>query len=250
MPLDIDFLRAQRPQTAFHYFPTTDSTMHQAARLAAAGAPHGTVVVADEQTAGLGRLGRSWHSQAEAGIYCSVLLRFPVKASHSPVVTLLLGLATAAAIEQTTNLVCDLRWPNDVLIDGRKTAGILAQLVDDCIIAGIGINVNQSELPEGLRTPATSLRMASGGRNQSRQAILAALLENIDSFGEVLAKNGSAAVIRAFTAASSYAFDRRVILEETGQHGTTAGVDDCGFLLIRFDNGSVERVAAGGVRPE
>lgn len=250
MPLDIAALHAQRPQTEFHYFASIDSTMREAARLATAGAPHGTVVIADEQTAGMGRLGRSWHSEAETGIYCSVLLRFAVPANQSPVVTLLLGLATAAAIEKTTDLACDLRWPNDVLIDGRKTAGILAQLVDDCIIAGIGINVNQSELPDGLRTPATSLRIASGGRVQSREAVLIALLESIDSFGEMLLQAGAYAIIRSFTAASSYAVDRRVVLEETGQHGTTAGVDGSGFLLVRFDNGKVERIAAGGVRPE
>jgi BirA family transcriptional regulator, biotin operon repressor / biotin---[acetyl-CoA-carboxylase] ligase len=250
MPLDIAALRAQRPQTEFHYFPSVDSTMREATRLVTAGAPHGTVVIADEQTAGMGRLGRSWHSESEIGIYCSVLLQFAVPANRSPVVTLLLGLATAAAIEKTTDLACDLRWPNDVLIDGRKTAGILAQLVDDCIIAGIGINVNQSELPDGLRTPATSLRIASGGRVQSREAVLIALLESIDSFGEVLLQAGASAIIRAFTSASSYAVDRRVVLEETGQHGTTAGVDASGFLLVRFDSGKVERIAAGGVRPE
>ncbi|HEX4773618.1 MAG TPA: biotin--[acetyl-CoA-carboxylase] ligase [Bryobacteraceae bacterium] len=250
MPLDIAALRARRPQTEFHYFPSIDSTMREAARLVTAGAPYGAVVIADEQSAGMGRLGRAWHSEAEAGIYCSVLLRFAVPSNQTPVVTLLLGLATAAAIEKTTDLACDLRWPNDVLINGKKTAGILAQLVDACIIAGIGINVNQSELPDGLRTPATSLRIASGGRNQSREAILLALLDSIDSFGEMLLHAGPEAVIRAFSAASSYAVDRRVILEETGQHGTTAGVDSNGFLLVRFDSGKVERIAAGGVRPE
>jgi BirA family transcriptional regulator, biotin operon repressor / biotin---[acetyl-CoA-carboxylase] ligase len=250
MPLDVAALRARRPQTELHYFPSIDSTMREAARLVTAAAPHGTVVIADEQTAGMGRLGRSWYSEAECGIYCSVLLRLAVPSNCSPIVTLLLGLAAAAAIEKTTDLACDLRWPNDVLIDGKKTAGILAQLVDDCIIAGIGINVNQSELPEGLRTPATSLRIASGGRTQSREAILLALLDSIDSFGEMLLHAGPEAVIRAFSAASSYALDRRVVLEETGQHGTTAGVDASGFLLVRFDNGKMERIAAGGVRAE
>src|SRR4051794_39197550 len=123
MPLDIAALRAQRCQTEFHYFPSIDSTMREAALLATAGAAHGTVVIADEQTAGVGRLGRSWHSEPDAGIYCSVLLRFAVPSNYSPVVTLLLGLATAAAIEQTTDLACDLRWPNDVLINGKKAAG-------------------------------------------------------------------------------------------------------------------------------
>lgn len=246
MPFDLAGIRRQRPQTEFHYFARIDSTMPEAGRLAAAGAPDGTVVIADEQTAGVGRLGRSWHSEAEAGIYCSIVLRNPMP---SPVFTLLLGLATASAIEKTTDLVCDLRWPNDILINGNKTAGILAQLIDGCVIAGIGINVNQSELPEGLRTPATSLRMASGGRIFSREALLAALLDAIDSFSGVLQKQGTGAIVRAFTAASSYALDRRVILEETGQRGTTAGLDENGFLWVHLDSGKRERVAAGGVRP-
>src|ERR1700733_12422214 len=147
MPLDVAALRAHRPQTEFHYFPSTDSTMREAVTLAVAGAAHGTVVIADEQTAGVGRLGRSWHSEADVGIYCSILLRLPLSPSHLPVATLMLGLATAEAIEKASDLACDLLWPNDVLINGRKTAGILAQLVDNCIIAGIGINVNQQELP-------------------------------------------------------------------------------------------------------
>jgi BirA family biotin operon repressor/biotin-[acetyl-CoA-carboxylase] ligase len=249
MPLDVAALRAHRPQTEFHYFRSIDSTMREAVRLAATAA-HGTVVIADEQTAGVGRLGRSWHSQADAGIYCSILLRLPLRPSRLPVATLMLGLATAGAIEKATDLACDLRWPNDVLIDGRKTAGILAQLVDNCIVAGIGINVNHEELPADLRTPATSLRIASGGRMQVRETILLRLLESIDYFSDILLTNGTTAIVRAFAAASSYAVNRRVVLEETGRHGTTAGVDDSGFLLVQFDGGEVERIAAGGVRPE
>jgi BirA family transcriptional regulator, biotin operon repressor / biotin---[acetyl-CoA-carboxylase] ligase len=250
MPLDVADLRAHRPQTEFHYFRSIDSTMREAVRLANAGAAHGTVVVADEQTAGVGRLGRSWHSETDAGIYCSILLRLPLIPTHFPVATLMLGLATAEAIEKATDLACDLRWPNDVLIDGRKTAGILAQLVDNCIVAGIGINVNHEQLPSDLRTPATSLRMASGGRMHSRETILVRLLESIDYFSDVLLNAGATAIVRAFAAASSYACNRRVVLEESGRHGTTAGLDDSGFLLIQFDGGDVERIAAGGVRPE
>jgi BirA family transcriptional regulator, biotin operon repressor / biotin---[acetyl-CoA-carboxylase] ligase len=244
MPLDIERINSDR----LHYFKTIGSTMQEAARLAGTGAPHGTIVIAEEQTAGVGRLGRSWVSEPEVGIYCSILLRLALSPGNLPIATLLLGLATAEAIQKATSVACDLRWPNDVLINGRKVAGILAQLVDSCIIAGIGINVNHTTLPDGLRTPATSIRLESGGRVQSRENILVQLLESLDSFCGLLAAEGPKAILRAFTAASSYALNRRVILEETGQKGTTAGLDENGFLLVHFDSGRTGRIAAGGVR--
>src|SRR3954451_19531850 len=97
MPLDISFLREQRPGVNLHYFPTIGSTMTEAARLARVGAPHGSVVVADEQTAGVGRMGRSWTSEPEIGIYCSIILRLPLPPEQFPIVSLLLGLAAAEA---------------------------------------------------------------------------------------------------------------------------------------------------------
>jgi len=249
MPLDIDWIRQSRPESQIHYFASVASTMNVALRLAAAGAPHGTIVLADEQTAGIGRLGRTWQSIADAGLYSSTLLRLAIAPAHIPVVTLVLGLATADAIQKTAGLACDLRWPNDVLIHERKVAGILAQLNDGCVIAGIGINVNQSGFPEGLRTPATSLLIESKGRAQSREALAIQLMESLTIFCGIFESEGPESILRAFTAASSYARGRRIVLEESGREGVTAGLDEQGFLMVRFDNGSVERVAAGGVRP-
>jgi BirA family biotin operon repressor/biotin-[acetyl-CoA-carboxylase] ligase len=248
MRLDVERIRNLRPQNEIHYFGSIASTMTEAARLAASGAPHGTIVLAEEQTAGIGRLGRSWYSDAELGIYCSILLRLPVEPGTLPVINLLLGLATAEAIQKSTHVACDLRWPNDVLINERKVAGILAQLVDDCVIAGIGINVNQTAFPPDLRTPATSVRIESGGHVQSRDDIVINLIESVDAFSSMLKTEGSECIVRAFTSASSYALDRRVLIEEDGRRGITAGLDENGFLLVRFDNGRMERIAAGGVR--
>jgi BirA family biotin operon repressor/biotin-[acetyl-CoA-carboxylase] ligase len=208
------------------------------------------VVLADEQTAGVGRLGRAWHSEAETGIYCSVLLQLGLPPGEVPIATLMLGLATGDAIGKVTNLSCDLRWPNDVLIGENKVAGILAQLAGDYIIAGIGINVNQTELPKALRTPATSLRLAAGGKDQSRENLVVQLLDSIDSFISVLAEGGRAAILRTFAAGSSYVLNRRVIIEESGRKGVTAGLDDQGFLMVRYESGQVERVASGGVRAD
>lgn len=250
MPLNAAEIEAARPANRLVYLPSVDSTMREAARLAAVGAPHGTVIIADEQTAGIGRLGRSWHSEAGAGIYASLILKLPIVAASLPAVTLMLGLATREAIQRTTQAICDLRWPNDVLIRGRKVAGILAQLLDDCVIAGIGINVNQSSFPPDLRTPATSLTLESAGAQLAREPIVIALLEAIEYFETLLLARGSAEILRAFCAASSYAMDRRVVIEESGLRGTTAGLDENGFLMIRLDSGRLERLAAGGVRPE
>jgi BirA family transcriptional regulator, biotin operon repressor / biotin---[acetyl-CoA-carboxylase] ligase len=250
MPLDLAQIRSLRPQNQIHYWPSTTSTMIEAARLAAAGAPHGTVAIADEQTAGIGRFGRSWLSEAGLGLYCSILLRLPLPPASLPVASLLLGLATAEAIQKSTELVCDLRWPNDVLIRERKVAGILPQLLENWIIAGIGINVNHSSFEPGLRTPATSLRIESAGRAQSHENLLVNLLESIDAFCSMLASEGPGAVLRAFASASSYAMNRRVVVEENGSKGTTCGLDENGFLLIRYDSGQTQRLATGSVRPE
>lgn len=248
MPLDLAGVRSLRPQNEFHYFKTIGSTMTEASRLAMAGAAHGTIVFAEEQTSGLGRLGRSWISEYAAGIYVSILLRLPLPPANLPVASLLVGLATAEAIEKSTQLACDLRWPNDVLINERKVAGILPQLVGECVIAGIGINVNNERLPGNLRTPATSLLLESGGRRQSREKILVHLLEALDTFSDLLIGGGTDAILRAFGAASTYVADRRIIVEENGLRGTSAGLDSHGFLLVRSADGHTQRISSGGVR--
>lgn len=247
--LDVEAIRAQRPANPIFFFESIGSTMTEAARLAESGAAHGTVVLAEEQSAGVGRLGRSWLSPAGAGIYCSIILRLKLPPGSAPIASLLIGLATADAIQKTTNLLCDLRWPNDVLIAERKVAGILTHLIGDCVTAGIGINVNQLSFPPDLRTPATSLRMELNGREQRREPIVSQLLASVEHFCERLENEGVMGILQAFSAASSYARHRRVIVEESGASGTTTGLDENGFLLIRFDDGQTQRLATGGVRP-
>src|SRR4029077_12787221 len=131
----------------------------------------GTVAGAEEQTEGQGRLGRTWHSERDSGLYVSIVLRHLIPANTVPLVTLALGLAAAEAILKTTDLACDLRWPNDVLINGKKCAGILTQLEGPAVIAGIGVNVNHAKFPKELAELATSLRIA-GGRTSPREQLL------------------------------------------------------------------------------
>jgi BirA family transcriptional regulator, biotin operon repressor / biotin---[acetyl-CoA-carboxylase] ligase len=250
MPFDVELVRQNWPQPVF-YFPTIDSTMLEATRLAEAGCEHGTVVVADEQTAGQGRHGRRWHSEPNAGLYVSIVLRPDLAPDSLPVLTLALGLAVADAIAEATSLQCDLRWPNDVMLDSRKVAGILVHLLDFAAITGIGVNVNHSAFPPDLSAEATSLRIA-GRRRYSREQLLVALLNSIDRYQSTLAgKDGKQRILSMFSLRSSYARDKRVKVEQgTGVlEGVTAGLDASGFLILRKDDGTEDLVLAGGVRP-
>lgn len=247
---DLAWVREQLPGREIEWFPSIDSTMFAASRLAAQGAASGTVVGADEQSAGHGRYGRAWHSEADAGVYLSVVLRFPFTPETLPVVTLALGLAANEAIVKATGVACDLRWPNDVLIGDRKCAGILPQLENKAIVAGFGINVNQAEFQAEIAGIATSLRIATG-KAQSRERVVVELLPSIDAFCEVLARDGKGPILELFSQASSYVRGRRVCVEqgESTLIGTTAGLNAQGFLLIRDDAGGTHTVIAGGVRP-
>lgn len=224
--------------------------MREAAMLAAQGEPHLTAVVARQQTAGIGRHGHSWHSQPGSGLYVSIVLRLPVAAADLPLTTLALGIATVEAITQSSGATCDLRWPNDVMIGGKKTAGILVQIAGDAAIAGIGINVNHAEFPADLAPQATSLRLATG-RVHDLENLLTCLLTSVESICEILARGERAAILKMFTDASSYVFGKRVRVDLGNRciEGVTAGLNDAGYLLVRKEDGITETIIAGGVRP-
>jgi BirA family biotin operon repressor/biotin-[acetyl-CoA-carboxylase] ligase len=243
-------LLPQDPDRRIDWHAVVDSTMSEASRLAAEGAPSGTVVGAEEQTAGQGRHGRSWHSEYGMGLYVSIILRRQYAPATLPVVTLALGLAVQEAILKYTGLACDLRWPNDVLIEAKKCAGILTLLEGSAIIAGIGINVNHSSFPEELSGIATSLRLASGCVH-SRERLFVELLGSVDSYCDLLETQGRGPVIEAFARASSYVSGRRVCVDQDGAvlRGTTAGLNDSGFLILRSDDGTSQVIVAGGLRP-
>ncbi len=126
-------------------------------------------------------------------------------------------------------------------------AGVLAHLAENCVVAGIGINVNNTSFEPNLRTPATSLRLA-GGREVPREPVLLKLLDAIDFFCDLVTREGPASILQTFTAGSSYVWDRRVSVEEDGVNGITAGLDENGFLLVQTDDGTLRRIASGGIR--
>ena len=248
--MNIELIRHSLPKRTVHYFETLASTMAEGARLAQTGCVAGTAVVAGEQTAGQGRYGRSWHSEKDAGLYVSIVLRPVLPADALPALTLALGLATAEAIARVTGQGCDLRWPNDVMLAGAKVAGILVQFQDSCFVAGIGINVNHSVFPPEIAAEATSLRLVTN-QEQSREQLLVALLPAVDSFVTMLAEGGRQVILDAFSRRSSYARDKRVRVEQGARNllGTTAGLDESGFLRVRGDDGSENVILSGGVRP-
>jgi BirA family biotin operon repressor/biotin-[acetyl-CoA-carboxylase] ligase len=249
MLFDLSGVRERLAGRRVEWHASIDSTMTAAAKIAHEGCAAGTLVVADEQTAGIGRHGHSWHSEPGAGLYTSYVIR-PV-AGHDglPLIMLALGLATQEAIAQTSGLAPDLRWPNDVLLGGKKCAGILAQMEGDAIVAGIGINVHHAGFPEEIRDLATSLAME--GARVRREDLLVALATAIDEHMGILADKGPAAILDMFTRASSYVAGRRVKVDQPGAvvEGVTCGLDASGFLRVRQDNGIEATILAGGVRP-
>jgi len=247
---DLAAVRERLAGRRVEWHASIDSTMTAAAKLARVGHAAGTLVVADEQTAGIGRHGHSWHSEPGAGLYLSFLLRPPAGNGALPLVMLALGLATQDAITWTSGLAPDLRWPNDVLLGGKKCAGILAQMEGEAIIAGIGINVHHAEFPDEIRELATSLAMA--GAQVSREDLVVALAQAIDEHMEILATDGPPAILDMFTRASSYVAGRRVKVDQqlgAVVEGITCGLDASGFLRVRQDNGFVSTILGGGVRP-
>lgn len=247
MSFDIAHVQAALPGRRVDYYETLDSTMIAAAAIRTRRA----IVVADRQTAGQGRHGHSWHSEAGNGLYFTIVLQPVLQMNLLPVVTLALGLAVQEAISQVCDTQTDLRWPNDLLIGPRKVAGILTQLEGSRVLAGIGVNVNHDSLPPDLAPIATSLWLATG-REHSREELLCAIAGGVDRMIELLENEGSSPVLALFTAQSSYVRGRRVQVQMPGMTliGKTAGLTQDGYLLLDGDDGRRHTILAGGVRPE
>jgi BirA family biotin operon repressor/biotin-[acetyl-CoA-carboxylase] ligase len=255
-----DILRPMLKGTIFaekirHYY-RVGSTNAEAMDAAGKGADEGSVFLAEEQTAGRGRGSHGWHSARSTGIYCSVLFRPALPPADVLTLSLAVGLAVQSAVEEVVPGTCpDLKWPNDVLLEGKKFCGILTELAAEAtrvrhVVAGIGINVNHAAFPASLRDEATSLRLATG-TECSRVELTAALLKSLDR--EYRSLLGGAAgrdsVLRRFAERSSYVRGKKVTVEENGGfEGVTEGLDPRGFLQVRTAQG-VRTVLSGTVRP-
>ena len=231
---------------------TVGSTMDEVISLAAAGEPEGTVVVADEQTAGRGRAGRPWRAPAGTALLCSVLLRPPVRPEQLAVLPLVVGVAVAEAIEDAAGLPCRLKWPNDVWLGdgatGSKVAGVLltarsgAAGIEHAIV-GVGINVGAA--PANLPPGATSLA-AEAGRPFAVDEVLAALLDRLDAgYRAFLAADGAPSLTAWRERAALLGAPVTVAVAGKLRAGVMRGVDDAGALLLERENGAIHRVAAG-----
>jgi BirA family biotin operon repressor/biotin-[acetyl-CoA-carboxylase] ligase len=238
-----------------HHYYKIGSTNTAAMEAAANGAPEGSVFLAEEQTAGRGRGANAWHSARSTGIYCSVVLRPNLPPSDALILSLAAGLAVHAVIQQLDARVNpDLKWPNDLLLNGKKFCGILTEMNAEAtrvrhLVIGIGINVNQVRFPEELREVATSLK-AFSGTEWSRVELAAALLKSLHrEYRDLLEKpNAHESILRRFAEHSSYVRKRKVRVEENGGfEGVTEGLDARGFLQVRTAQG-LRTVLSGTVR--
>jgi len=252
-----ELLRAQLKGSLFgkriYHFFKTDSTNRVAMELGYAGEPEGAVILAEEQSAGRGRAGRTWHSERAAGIYATLLLRPKISPVQAPLLTMMAGLSAHAAIQAQTALKLDLKWPNDLVLNGKKLGGILTEMYADTslvrfVIVGIGINVNQEKFPAELSGIATSLR-AETGRNLSRLELLARLLREFETDYNRFLREGAKSVTDRFTRASSYAVGKKVRVTNGSESftGVTAGLAPEGLLQVERDDGKVVTVIAGDV---
>jgi BirA family transcriptional regulator, biotin operon repressor / biotin---[acetyl-CoA-carboxylase] ligase len=229
---------------------TLSSTNDLAKSLAEIQVPEGTVIVAEEQTAGRGRLGRPWVSP-RGGVWLSVILRPRLPLARIPMIGLAASTAAARAVRVITGLLARVKWPNDILINGGKVAGILAEAGPDgeWVVVGIGINANipPHALPEGAAHPAASLEGLLG-HPVDRGVLTKTLLRELERSYEELRTGGPTATLRRWREmADTLGRVVRVDMPETSLEGVACDIDDSGALVVRLHNGTLQRVVAGEI---
>ncbi len=234
----------------------TASTNADAFRLAEEGAAEGTVVLADAQSGGKGRRGRIWASPAGVNLYCSIILRPSIMPHEAPQLTFLSAVAVARAIERTTKLTPEIKWPNDLLISGKKVAGLLNEMSAETdgvnfVILGIGVNLNMTaqQFPPDLRQPATSMLLESGVPID-RSLFAGIMLTELDLLYSDFLTHGFTPVREEWQQRCN-ARGRRIQVTDSGTDGTGglfSGIDSDGALLLRSDDGQLLRITCGDVR--
>jgi BirA family transcriptional regulator, biotin operon repressor / biotin---[acetyl-CoA-carboxylase] ligase len=253
-----DMLKARLKGSVFgkriYHYLKTDSTNRVAMELGYNDEPEGTVVLAEEQTAGRGRVGRVWHSERGTGIYVTLLLKPKIPPVQAPLLTMMAGLSARTAIQAQTGLIVDLKWPNDLILGGKKLGGILTEMYAEpsqvrFVIVGIGINANQEKFPANLSAIATSLRVQTG-RAQSRMELLVRLLREFENDYNRFLREGAASVTQRFEAVSSYARGKHVSVSNGTESysGVTVGLSPEGLLRVEREGGNIVTVIAGDVR--
>jgi BirA family biotin operon repressor/biotin-[acetyl-CoA-carboxylase] ligase len=212
--------------------------------LAGSGLPEGAVAVADHQTGGRGRLGRRWEEAPGTGVLVSIVLH-PPPDRHLPELSLVTALATAEAVEAATGLTAQVKWPNDVMLNRRKVAGIISELADDVVVAGIGVNVNQTreQLPADAPTPPASLRTATGAEHD-RAALLGSLLFRLERAYDGWRTGGLAALYEEL-APRDFLRGRRITVD--GEEATAHMILRDGRLEVEMASGALRALESGEV---
>ena len=246
-------LKAKWMGIPWNWTEEMDSTNEWAKRDAKNGAPSGAVYIADSQTQGKGRIGRRWETPKGSSLALSLLLRPDFEAEHAPMLTLIMGMAACMAIEKITGLTAEIKWPNDVVINKKKTTGILTEMgmsegKISYVVVGIGINLNMESFPEDIAKTATSLRIEAG-KEFRRFELIAAIMEHFEKAYEAVCEAGSLEPIMEDYNRLLVNCGRRVrVLEPEHEYDALAlGIDKTGELQVECEDGSRKSVFAGEV---
>jgi BirA family biotin operon repressor/biotin-[acetyl-CoA-carboxylase] ligase len=237
-----------------HFEEVLSSTQKIAHTLAGDGAEEGTIVVADQQTSGRGRLARAWYSPKQTGIWMSMILRPKIPINKTPQLTLLTAVALIQAIEEVTGLTPEIKWPNDILINGKKIVGILTELQAEAdrvhsVIIGVGMNVNHTldQFPEELQAIATSIA-AETGEQADRAQVIQAIMMNFEKLYTSYLVHGFKPVKLLW---ESYAISlNKNLIARTLQgtiRGRAIGIDDEGVLLLETNEGNIEKIYSADI---
>jgi BirA family biotin operon repressor/biotin-[acetyl-CoA-carboxylase] ligase len=241
-------------RTAMRVLKETDSTNRQAKMMAGRKAAEGTLVVADTQTLGRGRRGRTWYSPPGRNIYASLILRPQLAPSQAPQITLMTAVALARTLKVSADLEAKIKWPNDVMVGGKKIAGILTEISADMeavdyVVVGFGINVNirRTEMPEEIVPIATSIYVEKGIET-SRTNLLCDLLANFEAAYDLLHRKGFDPVMEQWRSMTDI-IGQRVYVDVMGRRhtGTVETVDDDGVLILKDARGGIRRIFSGDV---
>lgn len=234
------------------YYETTDSTNLRIRQAGDEGAPHGTLAVADRQTAGRGRRGRTWESPAGSSIYMSVLLRPDIAPNKASMLTLVMALSVAEGIQQCIPII-QIKWPNDIIVNGKKLVGILTEMsaqVDyiNHVTVGVGINVNMTAFQEEIADTATSLCLECG-HAVKRAPLIAAVMERLEENYEIFLETEDLSGLMERYSALLVNRDRdvRIIGEKETYQAHAIGIDRTGELIVRREDGTMEKIYAGEV---
>lgn len=236
-----------------HYFAETDSTNIRAKQLGEAGAPHGTLVAAGKQSAGKGRRGRSWESPADRNIYMSLLLRPEILPVKAPMLTLVMAYAVANALWEQTGLGVQIKWPNDLVINGKKICGILTEMSAEIdyinyVVIGVGINTNVTEFPQELQKTASSLQIELG-KSMKRSTLIASVMKRFEeAYEQFLQTEDLSGMQNEYNQLLVNCGKEVRILEPGGDWQAMAlGINAEGELLVKKEDGSEVAVYAGEV---